>query len=293
MKPQLLPKDNPNLDTLTYPVLVSPKLDGIRCLTTTNGPVSRTLKRIPNNYIFETLSKLPPGFDGELIVGNPYAEDCYRKTSSAVMSFEGEPDFTYWVFDRWDLKDTPFKDRFESLYKNLNPCPFNKIEILSHIQVSHKENLEAYFLKEIDYGGEGLIVRNPKGLYKYGRCTAKENNAFKYKPYADDEAVIVSYECEYENTNEVKVNELGRSSRAINKAGLLAKESLGSITVCNEKWGYFNIGTGFTKEEREELWKDPLKLLNKAVKFKYFPVGIKDKPRHPVFLGFRDMSIDG
>ena len=36
---------------LVYPVLVTPKLDGIRCLVKDTGVVSRTLKPIPNKYI--------------------------------------------------------------------------------------------------------------------------------------------------------------------------------------------------------------------------------------------------
>ena len=41
------------------------------------------------------------GLDGEIIVGPATAEDVYRVTNSAVMSRDGEPDFTYWLFDKW------------------------------------------------------------------------------------------------------------------------------------------------------------------------------------------------
>ena len=48
----------------------------------------------------------------------------------------------------------------------------------------------------------------------------------------------------------------------------------------------FEIGTGFTAAEREALWLAPP--IGKIVKYKFFPVGVKDRPRHPVFLGFRE-----
>jgi DNA ligase-1 len=294
MKPLLLPKDNPNLSSLQYPVLVSPKLDGIRCLTTVNGPVSRTLKPIPNKYIHEQLSRLPAGLDGELILGSPTDPDVYRKTNSAVMSHEGTPNFTYYVFDVWSSDDI-FSVRSNPRWKTLYQTP-PFVTALSHDYCNSPQEVEFWFDHFLKQGYEGLIIRNPKAYYKFGRCTTKENIAYKFKPYADDEAVIVACEPEYENTNEAITNELGRTSRSTAAAGLIPKESLGSITVTNETWGYFNIGTGWTKEERESLWnlhKNKNRLIGKVVKFKYFPVGIKDKPRHPVFLGFRNMEIDG
>ena len=59
-----------NPDALRFPVLVSPKLDGIRCVIHNDQPVSRTLKPIPNRFIQSELGFYPP-FDGELMVGDP------------------------------------------------------------------------------------------------------------------------------------------------------------------------------------------------------------------------------
>ena len=42
------------------------------------------------------------GVDGELIVGNPTAHDVFQKTTSGVMSKEGEPDVTLYAFDMWN-----------------------------------------------------------------------------------------------------------------------------------------------------------------------------------------------
>jgi DNA ligase-1 len=63
---------------------------------------------------------------------------------------------------------------------------------------------------------------------------------------------------------------------------------LGALVVRDLKTGVvFNIGTGFTAADRLEMWKNRANLLDKIVTYEYLPIGVKDKPRHPCFKGFR------
>ena len=67
-----MPRETPDLDNLQYPVYVTPKLDGIRCLFKDGVALSRTLKPIPNKSIqvwAKQYAKVLEGMDGELIVG--------------------------------------------------------------------------------------------------------------------------------------------------------------------------------------------------------------------------------
>jgi DNA ligase-1 len=50
----------------------------------------------------------------------------------------------------------------------------------------------------------------------------------------------------------------------------------------------FEIGTGFTAVERQVLWAQQKRLVGQVVKYKHQKSGEKDKPRFPVFLGFRN-----
>ena len=52
----------------------------------------------------------------------------------------------------------------------------------------------------------------------------------------------------------------------------------------------FNIGSGMDDATRAEIWVNRSKYLGAVAKFKCFPIGAKDAPRFPVFLGFRDLS---
>ena len=60
---------------------------------------------------------------------------------------------------------------------------------------------------------------------------------------------------------------------------------LGALVVI-WKGQELRIGTGFTMEQRKALWEDPP--IGKLAKFKYLKAGMKDLPRHPVWIGFRD-----
>ena len=82
--------------------LATQKLDGIRALMIDGKLVSRTFKPIRNKYIREMLEAvLPDGADGEIV-----CPGAFQATSSGVMSADGEPEFTYFMFDyvKDDLK---------------------------------------------------------------------------------------------------------------------------------------------------------------------------------------------
>ena len=78
---------------LSYPLLASPKLDGVRALIINGIVMSRSFKPIPNAHVQELFGRPEyNGLDGELIVGAPTDKDVYRNTTSGVMSQAGEPD---------------------------------------------------------------------------------------------------------------------------------------------------------------------------------------------------------
>ena len=70
--------------------------------------------------------------------------------------------------------------------------------------------------------------------------------------------------------------------------------TLGSLTVSglwpNGSSFEVRIGSGFTTEQRDLLWKRRESLPGEVVKFKYFAGGVKEAPRFPIFLGFRDLE---
>lgn len=293
MKPLLACNAPTNLNSLPYPLFASVKLDGIRCVIKDGVALSRTLKPIRNHYIQSLLGQPEfNGLDGELIVGDPAASDCMRKTNSGVMSFDGEPDFKYYVFDIWNRPGVQYKDILDSLYdKRIQVANCLNIEVLQQYTVKTSNEVEIIEKAALDDGHEGIILRRPDGTYKYGRSTVKEGFLYKLKRYLQSEAVVIGVEPYQTNNNAAELDALGYTKRSSAKAGKVDLDLLGALKVrgrFQESTDVtFNIGTGFTLYERELLWKQRESLLGRIVTYKFFPVGSKDKPRHPVFVSFR------
>ena len=273
--------------SLRFPVMCSPKLDGVRCVVINGIALSRSLKPIPNRYIQRILSKGYENLDGELIVGDITAKDAYRTTVSAVMSEDGEPKFVFAVFDITVLGNHPFYERFELVDKAVENT--SKCIIVPHVTINNLQELNAFEADCLEKGYEGVMIRDPNGQYKHGRSSTKEGILLKLKRFSDSEAEILGVEELMHNANDATTNELGRTKRSSHKENMEPMGTLGALKVKDIKSGVeFNIGTGFDQETRQKLWDRRKKIIGKIVKYKYFEIGVKDAPRFPVFLGLRD-----
>lgn len=276
---------------LTFPLIASPKLDGIRCLKLDGKVVSRSFKPIPNHHIRETLASiLPDNVDGEIMAG-----DTFQAVTSSVMSREGEPSFTYWMFDfvpDGDV-DMPYYKRMMAMIEWWDGQNDDVKDVVTLVpgQVIHSYGMlmefEERVLKE---GYEGVMTRAPKGPYKCGRSTTRQEWLLKLKRFVDDEAVVIGFEEMMHNENELGVDELGYAKRSTSKDGKVPAGTLGKFKVKHETFPDFNIGTGqgLTQELRQQIWDNRGEYMGKVVKFKYQDIGVKDAPRCPIWLGFRD-----
>lgn len=281
---------------LVFPLYASPKLDGVRCVVSGAQALSRTLKPIPNKHVQQYLGDpILEGLDGELIVGVPYAEDVYRATSSGVMSQDGTPDFKFYVFDYHNDPDTArvYKERLERLTAGLRSLVYlERVVLLEQRYIETEDQLLAYEAELLAQGYEGVMLRSPKGIYKHGRSTAREGYLLKLKRFSDGEARITGFEELMHNANEAQLDELGHTKRSSHQENLVPMDTLGALQVEDLETGIaFKIGTGYTATHRKHIWQQRDRLVGAIVKYKHFEIGVKDAPRFPVWLGFRD-AID-
>ena len=287
------------LDALKYPVLCSPKLDGIRCLAMNGSVVSRTLKPIPNEYIRNTLLDVMSSevlgryiLDGELMVG-----ESFQACTSGIMSWKGQPDFSYHVFDcikvvdGCAVLDEPFNFRLARLVELLGTgmCS-GPLSLVPHYVAADADGVGLLEDSFLGTGYEGLMIRSVDGAYKLGRSTLREGGLLKLKRFVDAEAEIVGVEEMQHNMNEATVDARGLTVRSSCLEGQVGAGTLGKFLVRDCASGVaFAIGTGvgLTAELRASLWAERDSLIGRLVKYRYQPHGVKDAPRCPIWLGFR------
>ena len=273
-----------NSEKAKFPYAATPKIDGIRFLMVGGAALTRSFKPIRNEYLQKILSSnLPEGIDGELTSGSTFQE------CSSIMRIKGEPEFKVWIFDFVNPKGEvkPYKERMNEL-RNFESFNIPSYEILFPTIVSNQEQIDQLMINNLNAGYEGLMLRDPNGIYKFGRSSVKENILLKVKEFMDDEAEIIAFREKMVNTNEGLKDNFGRTKRSSCQDGLKPSGTLGGFILRNSEGLEFSCGSGLNDALRDEIWKNQSKYLGKLVKYKYMSKGIKDLPRHPVFIGFRD-----
>lgn len=324
-KPMLAGKAPEDRSDLRFPLIVSPKLDGIRCITMPvwdgdEGQLSvaltRKLKPIPNDFVRNWIEhNVPPGVDGELLLSNWTAP--FRQVSSAMMKRTGEPAFHYAAFDYVDFDDPeqPFTARFKDLMElkwettewkfgddvrlkgvvrleGITGPDRKHLQVVSHVEVTDAEELLEAHLRHIEWGFEGTMVRQPWGPYKFGRSTTKEGYLLKIKDFADEEATIIGFVEQMHNTNELQRDNLGHAKRSSAKDGKVGKNTLGALRCRFEDGTEFECGTGFDDATRQAFWINQEVFMGGVVTIKHQPdPGGRlpgQAPRFPVYKGMRE-----
>ena len=270
--------------TLVFPVIASPKIDGLRCVKVNGKALTRSFKEIPNAHIRGLIEVLPDGLDGELTAGNNF-----RESTGSIRSEYGKPDFTYHIFDyvTQGLLE-PFNQRIHNL--NALQLP-SYCHIVPQHGVDNESELDVLESHYLGLGYEGLMLRKPNGPYKCTRSTLKEGYLLKVKRFLDGEAVITEFFEQEANNNESYINELGTTSRSTTASGRSGKGTLGGIVVKDcETGNSFRIGTGigWTQEWRQSVWDNQSSYLHRTVKYKHLPHGNYDVPRNASMQGFRE-----
>lgn len=284
-----------DLKKIQYPVLGFPKIDGIRAVIHDKRPLSRKLITLPNKFIQGFFGHAHfQGLDGELVVGEPNDPLCIKHTTSGVMSHDGEPDFTFYVFDKWDHPGG-YAARRRAAEEVVRAIGHPRVVVLSSYRICDEKGLLEYESAALSAGYEGIILRDDLGGYKHGRSTVREGGLLKLKRFLDGEAEVLEVIEEQFNGNEAQKDNLGRTKRSSAKAGKTGKGRAGALRVRDLRTGaVFEVGTGMTDADKAEWWqwwtRTPAPGGDRLVKYKYFPIGMQARPRHPVYLSWRHPS---
>ena len=237
-------KDADVFSKLKFPLLGSPKLDGIRAMGIDGRLKSRKLLDLPS--------------------AQAQAEDACR----------------------------PFSWRMLELAKAVSALNRVDVKLVPQVMIHNLEELIAFEEEMLALGYEGIMLRDPTGMYKHGRSTFKEQTLMKLKRFEDFEAQVVGLIEQQTSTNTAERDELGHGKRSSAKAGMVGAGTLGKFLVhydTDEGQDVLEIPCGvLTHKQRKAIWEDGDLAIGQWIKVRHFPIGAKNKPRLPRCVGFRD-----
>jgi DNA ligase-1 len=301
MKPPSGKLEDDQLHTLRFPLICTPKLDGFRATGQGGGLLSSTCKDFGNKMLAQLFTHPGlEGLDGELGDGCMTDGMAYNRISSSVGSEDGDVSNVKWyVIDKF-MEGVKYAHRCEQAKAQIALLPEDMRSRVVWVEETWVYTLEAFLALEAKFvteGYEGMMARQPAGLYKQGRSTPTDQWLVRRKPFVDAEAVILSSYEMMMNCNPEKKNELGLMKRATCKEFMKPKGTLGgwNVRCLNGKFAgvVFTIGGFGDDAQCQQMWNDREALVGKVIKFKFQLYGSKDKPRIPIALGFRpDFDVE-
>lgn len=266
-------------DDITYPVIVEPKLDGLRCIAvksagivtlyTRNGTVLETLPTIKSALEAHPLDNIV--FDGEAI-----GKD-WNESASVIMSHKkskGDANITYNVFDAVPLKSwierssiSTFEDRrkfLEKLFIAGVPDGVKCLKLTDKLIAGSDGDILRFYEKCLARGYEGVMVKDPQATYAWKRSSA----VLKLKPVSTFEGVVVGWHT--------------------GTAGSKRQNSFGGFSVLLSNGVSTAVGSGLDDKIREEVEKNgPDTYIGKIVECEAQSLTDDGKMRFPVFCRFR------
>lgn len=275
----------PYKKNISYPVYAQPKLDGLRCVVFYDAKTkqvvmqSRTRKVFPDNasndlirqQLQPILQSLPSltYLDGELYNHSVKLQDLNHFARGTET--DEAPTLEYHVYD---ILYAPYTHTFEERSRQLQALNSLvqglRIKVVDTQFVSNEKQLDELYTNYILQGYEGLMVRNPKGVYDFGK---RSGNLLKRKEVFTEEFPIVDY-----------------------TSGTNGKDLNALIWICETSKGdRFKVTPNLTYDERYELFNQAQKKFNKLFKnrlltVEYRNLSVDQVPQHAKAVVIRDVE---
>lgn len=266
-------------EPVKFPVYVEPKLDGLRLIAikesgkvtmfTRNGTLLDTLPTIQ-----EALESAP--YDNTVLDGEIMGKD-WNESASIVMSYKKQKDDTNMilhVFDCVSLEEwknqrceLEFSGRHEKAYDIVDMIKSKNVQIVRSILTNDEDALRDLYIKYLDKGFEGVMLKDPNAMYAWKRSKA----ILKLKPFCTHEGVVVGWYKGGVGTK--RENDFG---------GFEVKLPNGVVT---------RVGSGFTDALKSEINGSVDSYIGRIVECQAQPPLTEDGcMRFPVFIRFRSES---
>jgi len=252
-----------------FPCYTQPKLDGTRCIAIQGmGLFSRLRKSFPHmEHIMDEINRIPAMgpliLDGELYSDELTFQEIVGLVKRVTLKpgdAEKQRKIKFHVYDI--LTDKPYEGRLEHIKRMFFANHGMKHLVNVSTNVCHsEEDMKKQHAEHVANGYEGIMLRNPTGLYKHSRSV----DLLKYKEFFDDEYEVVGF----------------KEGDGLEKGCVL--------WTCKTNDGKtFNCRPRGTREDRADLFQKGADYVGKMLTIKFQELTDDGVPRFPVGIAFRD-----
>lgn len=185
---------------LDKPMLVSRKLNGVRCMMRLNGDNVITISRGGKNYDVSTQKIRPEVLDflkehpTYILDGELYCHGKHLQELSGIARNETWKDkcdiLEYWIYDI-ALDTVEFKDRLIILQEMQEVFKDSKkVKVIDHYLTKSWADIQKLHDQWVSEGYEGAVARKPDKVYEPGK---RSSTMIKIKAYTDAEFLIIDY----------------------------------------------------------------------------------------------------
>lgn len=288
LKPMLANEFNMEKEkSVSFPVFIQPKLDGVRCLIYKDNEEHITFQS-RQNTIYEEFEHLLPELqhlmsqftdqEGLILDGELYTHGMpFEKITSMVRSSKGKrkniEELNYHIYDCFYSGDTnlsknqmPYSERYQVLKGAFGRTIYSKLILVETNVANSKRDIEDFhtYYTNLINPYEGVMIRTPSGAYKQ---QGRSKDLQKYKKFMDEEFEVVGH---HEGTGA--------------HAGTAIFECRSNVN--REK--IFGVTMQGTLESKRGMMENVLKYYGKMLTVKYQEKSNEGVPRFPVGLAFRD-----
>lgn len=247
--------------------LLEPKLDGVRCVTIIDWPARTVIQYTRNGKVLENFSHITDALinnigdfgrslvlDGEVVsksfqdlMKQVHRKDDVQASDARLMLFDVIPlsEFQAGKSTMDQRRRSKLLQNFKSTFEkcgNIDIIPQTEVDLDSYVgEVQFKQ----YNKDMIDAGFEGIMIKDPDGLYECKRTTSW----LKQKPFIEVSLIVTAVE---EGTG-----------RNLGKLGALVCEG-----TDDGKKILVNVGSGFSDDQRSEFWMDKDSMVGQVVEIR-------------------------
>lgn len=238
-----------------YPCVSTVKLDGVRAIYrdsvfyTRNGKILHGLEALARR-----LSGAPV-LDGELVC--PGLD--FQTSSGSLRSFAETPNAQFHIID---LPEHPSRSFIERMIAARNLVTEN-VFVIPWRTVNSPEQIEKLYRSALEFGYEGVVVKPME--YEY--VDKRSFDWMKLKAVNTVDARIVDV---FEGT------------------GKYSSSAGGVIIQMPDSEVLVRVGSGFSDQQRDEIYAEPDKYIGRMIEVKYHEVTPDGSLRHPRFYRWRD-----